>query len=121
MNLINNIIKSRNIKIINKKFIDICKLNNLIKIKNFYEDNYIDYYYKVINKNISMDLSELNKSVNYVFEDYIQYKNSNKEIILWFISLNIISNTSYNKIYNILLYDVFDKKAKIFKDMKLVL
>lgn len=116
----NKFTKLKHIIIINLKFKKICHKNNLQEIKKFYEDDYLDYYYTTINENKSMDLTNINISVTSIFHNYLYHNKTKKEILLWFISLDIILNKSYNDIF----YDLCKKKnlekARFLQQLKLV-
>lgn len=116
----NKYTKLKHIFIINSRFKKVCDKNNFQEIKKFYEDDYLDYHYKIINENKSMDLSNINKSVTSIFHNYLYHNKTKREILLWFISLDIISNKSYNDIF----YDLCEKKnlekVRFLKELKLV-
>jgi hypothetical protein len=116
----NTLLRSKHISIINRQFKKICNKNNLQIIKTFYEGDYLDYYYKIINKNKSMDISDINQSITSVFHNYLYNKKAKKEILLWFISLDIISNKSYNDIYYDLCIKNNIEKALFLYELNLI-
>jgi hypothetical protein len=116
----NKFTKLKNIFIINLRFKEICTKNNLQEIKKFYEDDYLNYHYKIINENKSIDLTNINKSITSIFHNYLYHNITKREILLWFVSLDIISNKSYNDIYYDLCIKKNLEKARFLQELKLV-
>jgi len=103
---------------INKDLKKLCIHNNLKSLKIFYEDKYINNFY-VINNN-KINFSDVEISLTNIFNDCLYQKKISKEILLWFISLNIINNISYNNIFNELCLKNNIDKAKFLYELKLI-
>ena len=103
---------------INKDLKKLCIQNNIKSLKIFYEDKYINNFYFINNNKINFKDIEI--SLTNIFNEILYHKKPSKEILLWFISLNIIDNISYNNIFNELCLKNNIDKAKFLYELKLI-
>ena len=103
---------------INKNLKKLCIQNNLKSLKIFYENKYINDFYSINNNKINIrDIKILFLNI---FNDCLHQKKVSKEILLWFISLDIIDNISYNNIFNKLCLKNNIDKAKFLYELNLI-